>query len=64
VLLPDGSGAEGATAAYKDYEIGEASNQLAELGYDGVELCLEHPDTKMGKLTDDKKLQLPPETGQ
>lgn len=42
------------TQPYTDYGIEEAFNHLANLGYDGVELCLEHPDTTVKKLTDDK----------
>lgn len=42
------------TQAYKNYDIETALSQLANLGYDGVELCLEHPDTSLDKLTDDK----------
>ena len=42
------------TQAYKDYDIETALNQFSKLGYEGVELCLEHPDTNLDKLTDDK----------
>jgi len=42
------------TQPYKDYDISTALKQLAQLGYDGVELCLEHPDTNLDKLADDK----------
>lgn len=42
------------TQPYKDYDIGDALKQLARLGYDGVELCLEHPDTNLDELTDSK----------
>lgn len=42
------------TQPYCDYDIETAFNQLANLGYDGVELCLEHSDTTVDKLTNDK----------
>ena len=32
------------TAGYRNVPIEEAVRAIAEIGYDGVELCLEHPD--------------------
>lgn len=39
------------TAGFHQWPIDEALRTLAELGYDGVEICLEHPDCRPEKLT-------------
>jgi protein FrlC len=39
------------TAGFHQWPIGEALKSLESLGYDGVEICLEHPDCRPEKLT-------------
>ncbi len=40
------------TAGYRDVAIEHAIRAIADVGYDGVELCLEHPDLHPETLTD------------
>jgi len=40
------------TAGYRNAPIEEAIRSIADIGYDGVELCLEHPDLAPESLTD------------
>lgn len=42
------------TAGYRNVPIEQAIRAIADIGYDGVELCLEHPDLAPEKLTDDR----------
>jgi len=39
------------TAGFHQWPIGEALDLLGRLGYDGIEICLEHPDCRPEKLT-------------
>jgi sugar phosphate isomerase/epimerase len=40
------------TAGFREWPLPRALAELARLGYDGVELCLEHPDMRPEQLTD------------
>ncbi len=42
------------TAGYRNMSVEQAIRAIADIGYDGVELCLEHPDLAPEKLTDDR----------
>ena len=46
------------TAGYRNRPIEEAIRSIAEIGYDGIELCLEHPDLTPESLTDDRCREL------
>lgn len=46
------------TAGYRNRPIEDAIRSIAEIGYDGVELCLEHPDLAPEGLTDDRCREL------
>jgi len=46
------------TAGYRNMSIEQAIRAIADIGYDGVELCLEHPDLAPEKLTDDRCAEL------
>lgn len=39
------------TTPYRKFDIGTALRKIAEVGYDGVELCLENPDISVPVLT-------------
>lgn len=40
------------TVGFRDWPVTRALAELARLGYDGVELCLEHPDMRPEELTE------------
>ncbi len=40
------------TAGFREWGLDQALPELARLGYDGVELCLEHPDCRPERLSD------------
>ncbi|MCD6361555.1 MAG: sugar phosphate isomerase/epimerase [Armatimonadetes bacterium] len=42
------------TAGYRNVPVEQAVRTIAEIGYDGVELCLEHPDLSPEQLTDER----------
>jgi len=46
------------TAGYRKVPVEEAIRAIAEAGYDGVELCLEHPDLLPERLTEDRCAQV------
>lgn len=46
------------TAGYRNYPVEEAIRSIAEIGYDGVELCLEHPDLAPEMLSDARCAQV------
>ena len=46
------------TAGYRNMSVEQAIRAIADVGYDGVELCLEHPDLGPEKLTDDRCAEL------
>ncbi len=46
------------TAGYRAVDIEVAIRSLADIGYDGVELCLEHPDLAPERLTDARCAEL------
>ncbi len=46
------------TAGYRNMSVEQAIRAIADVGYDGVELCLEHPDLAPEKLTDDRCAEL------
>jgi len=41
------------TAGFHEWPIGQAVSELGRLGYDGVEICLEHADCRPEELTPD-----------
>jgi sugar phosphate isomerase/epimerase len=40
------------TAGFREWPLPQALQELARLGYDGVELCLEHPDARPERLSE------------